>query len=288
MHGAAARLNLTQPAVSRLVQRLEADLGAVLFDRSSKPPTLTPAGRQALAHGQRVVQAIDDLSGSVADESGPSGSFRLGVSVGLSQLVLNDPIDALHHDCPMMSVRIVSDWSKNLTREVESNNLDAAVLVTHDGDEPATALPAAKIGSDRLMIVAGKKLDLPQRVKIAELAHYGWVVHPEGCSYRAALRRALAQAKVPFNVAVEAFDQELQLSLVARGNGIGLMPAVLLEHSAFRDQLHSIQVDELDYRMAVWIVRGRFIGSLSTVVDALESALRQTLAQSNHAEIAFT
>lgn len=288
MHGAAARLNLTQPAVSRLVQRLEADLGAVLFDRSSKPPTLTPAGRQALAHGQRVVQAIDDLSGSVAEENGPCGNFRLGVSLGLSQLVLNDPLDALHHDCPKMAIRIASDWSGTLMRAVESNSQDAAVVLTGDGAEPVTTASAAKIGSDRLLVVAGKALGLPRKAGIAELADYGWVVHPEGCSYRAALRRALAQAKAPFNVAVEAFDQELQLSLVARGNGIGLMPSVLLEHSAYRDQLHSIQVEELDYRMAVWIVRGRFIGSLSTVVDALESALRQTLAQSNHAEIAFT
>jgi DNA-binding transcriptional LysR family regulator len=84
MHAAAARLNLTQPAVTRLVQRLEAELDTVLFDRSSKPPTLTPAGRQALAHGRRVLQALDDLSGSVAEDSEPRGNFRLGVSLGLS------------------------------------------------------------------------------------------------------------------------------------------------------------------------------------------------------------
>ena len=75
-------------------------------------------------------------------------------------------------------------------------------------------------------------------------------------------------------------------SLVARGNGLGLAPTCLLRHSAYRDRLRSIEVPGFDYRLAVWIARGRFIGSLAPVVDALEGALRDMLAASEYAEIA--
>jgi DNA-binding transcriptional LysR family regulator len=286
MHGAATRLNLTQPAVSRLVQRLEAELGATLFDRSSKPPTLTPAGQQALAHGQRVLQALDDLSGSVAEGDEPRGTLRLGVSLGLSQLVLNDPLDSLRRAFPKLPVQVTSDWSGDLMREVEANGKDAAVVLTADDKPPATGLPATRIGSDRLMVVAARSSPAPRRARIAELADYGWVLHPEGCSYRTAVQRALARSFAPFTLAVEALDQELLLSLVARGNGLGLVPSVLLEHSVFRQRLRRIEVEDLDYRLVVWNLRGRYIGSLAPVVDALESALRQTLQKSEHAEIA--
>ncbi len=286
MHGAAARLNLTQPAVSRLIQRLEAELDAVLFDRTSKPPTLTPAGRQALAHGRRVLQALDDLSGSVAEGAEPHGRFRLGVSLGLSQLVLNDPLDALRRDFPSLVFEVSSDWSGDLVKDVENNALNAAVVLSPNTSQPATTAPIRKVGEDRLLVVAAKDTPLPPRAPIAELADLGWVVHPEGCSARSAVRRALARAGLPFTVAVEAFDQELLLSLAARGNGLSVVPRCLLRHSAFRDGLRPIEVPELDYRLAVWIVRGRYIGSLTPVVDDLEAAIQDMLAASEHSEMA--
>jgi len=286
MHGAAARLNLTQPAVSRLVQRLEAELGAVLLDRSSKPPTLTPAGQQALAQGRRVLQALDDFSGSVAESGEPHGSFRLGVSLGLSQLVLNEPLDRLRRSFASLALQVSSDWSGDLINDVESNAKNAAVVLSSNTSEPATSAPARKLGDDRLLVVAAARSPLPARAPLAQLAQQGWVLHPEGCSYRHALRRALVQAGAPFVLAVEAFDQELQLSLVARGSGLGLVPACLLRHSAYKDQLRCIEVPDLDYRLAVWIVRSRFIGSLAPVVDQLEDALRFMLAASDYAEIA--
>jgi len=284
MHGAAARLNLTQPAVSRLIQRLEAELGTVLFDRSSKPPTLTPAGQQALAHGRRVLQALDDLSGSVAEDAEPRGTFQLGVSLGLSQLVLNDPLDALRRDFPNLMFQVSSDWSGDLLKNVENNTLNAAVVLSSEGSEPASGAPLKKVGVDRLLVVGPRDWPLPERTTLPALARYGWVLHPEGCSYRSALRRGLAQAGAPLTIAVEAFDQELLLSLAARGNGLALVPSCLLRHSAFQDRLRAVAVPDFRYRLAVWIARSRFIGSLATVVDALEDAIRDMLAQGMQAE----
>ncbi|WP_074123195.1 LysR family transcriptional regulator [Bradyrhizobium sp. AS23.2] len=54
VQAAARQLHMTQSVVSRLVQRLERDLGATLFDRQSKPLALTYDGQSALHHGRRV------------------------------------------------------------------------------------------------------------------------------------------------------------------------------------------------------------------------------------------
>ncbi|GAB4224681.1 MAG: LysR family transcriptional regulator [Kiloniellaceae bacterium] len=286
MHAAAARLNLTQPAVSRLIQRLEAELGTVLFDRSTKPPTLTPAGQQALAHGRRVLQALDDLSGSVADDAEPRGPFRLGVSLGLSQLVLNDPLDILRQGFPQLMFQVSSDWSGDLLKQVENNSMNAAVVLTSDRGEPVSTAPVRRVGVDRLMVVAARDSTVPAHATLADLAGHGWVLHPEGCSYRTAMQHALTRAGAPFSVAVEAFDQELLLSLAARGNGLGLVPSCLLRHSAYTDRLRCLEVPDFDYTLAVWVARGRFIGSLGRVVDTLEAALQAMLAASDHAKVA--
>ena len=82
---AAAKLNLTQPAVTRRVQSLEAAIGVALLDRSSKPPTLTEDGRRALAYGRKVLHAIDDLSSQVGAKGVLGGEFRLGIAPGLGR-----------------------------------------------------------------------------------------------------------------------------------------------------------------------------------------------------------
>ena len=58
---AAARLNLTQPGITRRVQNLEASVGAGLLDRMSKPLKPTSAGREAYELGRRVLRSVDDL-----------------------------------------------------------------------------------------------------------------------------------------------------------------------------------------------------------------------------------
>ncbi|HET7885554.1 MAG TPA: LysR family transcriptional regulator, partial [Bradyrhizobium sp.] len=59
--GASARLNLTQPGVTRRIQNLEEMLGTKLLDRLSKPLKPTTAGQAAYEHGRRVLRMIDDL-----------------------------------------------------------------------------------------------------------------------------------------------------------------------------------------------------------------------------------
>ncbi|TIP36087.1 MAG: LysR family transcriptional regulator, partial [Mesorhizobium sp.] len=59
--GASARLNLTQPGVTRRVQNLEERLATPLLDRQSKPLKPTASGREAYEHGRRVLRSLEDL-----------------------------------------------------------------------------------------------------------------------------------------------------------------------------------------------------------------------------------
>jgi DNA-binding MarR family transcriptional regulator len=75
---AALRLNLTQPAITRRVQNFEAALGGkALLDRSSKPPTLTPAGRQVLEYCRRVLAAVGELERTTLETGEPAGELRI-------------------------------------------------------------------------------------------------------------------------------------------------------------------------------------------------------------------
>ena len=86
INGAARRMHLTQPAVTRQIQRLEAELGLILLDRRSKPPTLTAAGRDAMEHCRRVLSAVEDLKAMGMAEGATAGRLRLGFAHGVVDL----------------------------------------------------------------------------------------------------------------------------------------------------------------------------------------------------------
>jgi len=81
---AAVTLSIGQPAVSQQVARLERELGARLFDRSSRTLRLTAVGSRFLPEARTVLAAAERARGVVADPvAGSSRILRLGSSTGL-------------------------------------------------------------------------------------------------------------------------------------------------------------------------------------------------------------
>src|SRR5215472_9289263 len=85
MERAADRLSLTPSALTRRIQRLEVELGAVLFDRHFKPPKLTQAGFEILEKSRTVLSALSDLKNCASGGTPPAGPFRLGLSHAVAQ-----------------------------------------------------------------------------------------------------------------------------------------------------------------------------------------------------------
>jgi DNA-binding transcriptional LysR family regulator len=270
---AAAKLNLTQPAVTRRVQSLEAVVGVPLLDRSSKPPSLTEDGRRALAHGRRVLSAIEELSDQVGSRRGLSGEFRIGIAPGFADAALGQPLDHVMQKFPAVDLRIVSDWSGDLLVALQSQALDAAlVLLTEprlvDKDLEMTPFP-----QEPVVIVAARQTTMQASPSLAELGLHRWVLNPRGCGFRSALQRALDRERGHLNLGAEVQGYDLQLSLIARGVGLGLMPRSRWQSSPYRKQIKI--VEPRDFRLVVTpalvspVGRDRF----QPVIDLLANGL---------------
>lgn len=86
---AARRLHMTQPPLTQAIQKLEAELGAPLFERSSRSVALSPAGAALLPQAQRLLLEAEGLGALVrAAALGQSGQLRLGFvsTVGFGEL----------------------------------------------------------------------------------------------------------------------------------------------------------------------------------------------------------
>jgi DNA-binding transcriptional LysR family regulator len=272
---ASARLNLTQPGVTRRIQNLESLLGSELLDRQSKPLRPTAVGRQAYEQGRRVLRSIEDLTSGLAQDGVVRGEFRLGITPYLSESGLTGPLDALRGAFPSLAVRVFSGWSPDHAARVCRNELDAAAICMPDGVAPSAELVADDLGAQPVLFVVAREMKLPRAATLKDLSQLSWVINQDGCGFRGALKRHFDAAHLPFNVAVEALDAELRLSLVARGMGIGVVTPVALTRSRLRNRLKVVKTPGFDPAVRAWVVHRAPAGRLAKPIRLFRDALQQ-------------
>jgi DNA-binding transcriptional LysR family regulator len=277
--GAAARqLHLTQPAVTRRVQNLERDLGATLLRRDSKPPRPSVDGEVVATAGRNVLRAVEDLRASIAVDGEPSGLLRLGLAQAVGEMALGKPIGVLRRAYPRLSLQLHSGWTPELIAQVAAGALDAAAVLLRAGREPADEVTGEPVTTEEVLVVASERLDIPNAVRLRDLAHIPWVLNPEGCGYRTAIRRALERQQLPFCVAVDIIGPDAQLSTVAEGVGLGLVPARALAVSRYLPRLRAIVVEDFRFSVRIWVLTRRALGRLQAPVACFRAALGETLA----------
>jgi DNA-binding transcriptional LysR family regulator len=101
-----------------------------------------------------------------------------------------------------------------------------------------------------------------------------WVVNPRGCLIREALRTHVEKSAGPLRVVAEVNDLDLQLSLVAAGVGLAVVPVRALAHHARRDALSPVALEGFELRASVVFARGAQLGRLTKAAAFLEDELR--------------
>jgi DNA-binding transcriptional LysR family regulator len=286
---AALRLNLTQPAVTRRIQSFEAAMqGAVLLDRRAKPSILTPEGRRALESCRQVLKSVAELKLS-ASGGQPSGEIRLGIAHGLAEMALSGPIDGLRQRFPSVRPRVTSHWTTWLIEQVRNRALDCAIgLVTADHAVPS-AVHSTAIGVERVAVVAARDATIGPssegHLGIRELAASEWILNPHGCGYRDALQRAFDLSNLPLRIAAEVFGHDLQLSLVSRGAGLGLVPRRQIDGSPYRRQLRVLKLDDFDLQATIAMLHAGLLGTLAPVIEHFHSQICENLRENAHSAL---
>jgi len=275
---AARELFLTQPAVTRRLQRLESAMGAPLLDRRRRPFALTRAGQVAIERCRGLLASVHELRAVAGEGRQPGGELRIAVAHALTELTLAGPVGAVQRAYPRVVLRLSTGWSRDLLERVRTLAVDAAFLLLPEGEALPASVAGVRIADERLLVVAARSRQ-PGAVRVTDLGGESWVLNPEGCAARAALRRTLAVAGADMRVAVETYNYELQLSLVARGRGLGLVPSRLLARSRYRRRVRALRVGGLDFGMTIWSARRRSPLALEAVLNDLDQVVAKRLAQ---------
>ena len=208
-----------------------------------------------------------------------SGTFRFGIARGLGDGALTRPIEALRREFPLLRLQAYSQWSEPLLDRLRSRSIDAAAILLSSGEVPPVTLDSEYIGKQSFVIVCQKTYSRTKTTTLEELSSCAWVLSPDGCSIRCAVESAVLHRGLPFEIGVEAEGKELQLSLVAQGVGLGIVPTQVFHSSSYRRQLSVLRPKDFEPVQDLWLVFSKHIGRRAKVVQALGNILLKVSSQ---------
>jgi len=127
---AAQVVNLTASAVSQQVTALEAEVGAELFDRSHRPPSLTAKGIEMVRSARAILNIVSETKASVT-AGRVRGTMSFGTLRTYSSSVVPAALAAMRLKYPDLSFRLRVGKSEELMNNVASGQLDAALVADH-------------------------------------------------------------------------------------------------------------------------------------------------------------
>lgn len=128
---AAQKLFLTQPSLSKCIQRIEASLGTKLFKRTSTGLVLTFAGERYYQIATDIMRIYNDFEIEVSDINNlKKGRVTIGFTTYLAVYLLPMVLPVFKQRCPNIEVIIVEKNSSELEKALSSGEIDFAVMHT--------------------------------------------------------------------------------------------------------------------------------------------------------------
>jgi DNA-binding transcriptional LysR family regulator len=163
--GAATRLHLTQPAISKRIALLEARLNKKLFDRLAKQVQLTPAGRALLPHARQILHSVSDAYRALDDLDGEvSGSLSIATSHHIGLHRLPSVLSQFSHQYPHVHLDLHFLDSEKALLAVEQGEFELGVI-TLAGQAGAT-VTERPVWQDTLEFVCATSHPLAQRAPL--------------------------------------------------------------------------------------------------------------------------
>jgi LysR family positive regulator for ilvC len=238
------RNNMSASTLSRLVQRVEAEVGAALLERDNRHVALTSAGQRYLVFARETLSAWQALQEDIGlDNSQPSGTVSLYCSVTASHSVLTRILADLRQQQPQIEIKLhTGDQALSLAR-LKQGREDFVIAAKPEQLQPQIAFKSLSV-SDLVLIgptgacAVRQQLDEMQRSGSFDWSALPWVVAERGIT-RSKLDRWFRQRSVSPNIYAQVSGHEAIASMVALGCGVGLVPKLVLTSSPVFD---SIQV----------------------------------------------
>jgi DNA-binding transcriptional LysR family regulator len=244
--GAAVRLRIAQPALSRQIANLEHELGLKLFDRLGRRLVLTSEGEQLLGNCRGLLNDVIAVKERAQElQRGDMGTLRLAASPQFIEGVLSRFLHRYAQRYPKVRVELIESISWNDTmemldrREIHLGQNVLNAVSPHDPRFVQHALADVELcAAGHASLMAG----VGETIEIARLTNYRLLVQDISFGGRRTFDAACRAANIDVDIAFESQTQHTLLAMAENGHGLALVP------SAVQIGRYSLQVARVTHK----------------------------------------
>lgn len=226
----AEKIGIAQPALTRHIKQLEAELGTQLLMRLPRGVRLTTSGRDFLDHARTIMLEVSRASEHVRGKAqAPRGTVVMGTSPTLAPRLLAGCVARARQQCPTVTLRVVEGFSPQLLDALLAGRLDLAVMTN---PPRTTALALTPLCSEPLVVLSPPGTRGTRHAfSLPELCGTPLIVT---VGLRTLVEQQLAAFGVGLRVEAEVDSVEAIRRLLLSGIGMTIMPV-----SAFHDEIRA-------------------------------------------------
>jgi len=227
MTRAARELGLSQPALSTMLKKLEAEVGTELFHRRGRGLELSEAGKIFLQHAITSLRAADAAVDAVREHIGiETGSIRIGGGATATSYLLPSVVRAARKRFPKVRFFVREAGSTQVARAVLEGELDLGIVTLPITLPDADRLVRIPLTDDELRLIAPPRSEFTAQggtFRFKDLAGASIVGFEAGSAVRDVIDRAAAKAGVTLNYVMELRSIDAITRMVSAGIGLGFV-----------------------------------------------------------------
>jgi LysR family nitrogen assimilation transcriptional regulator len=271
---AAAIVRVAQPALSRQLRNLEAELGTPLFVRHAWGVTLTAAGDVLLARARRTLMEAEGARDAVQALAGQvSGDVTVGVPTSLATSFLPALAEAIHLRYPKLRARFIDGFSALLHARTLSGELDLAILYQ---DRAMGPLRTSLLLTERLVLVGPPGANVTPGPAAQMLDGRRLIIAARPNRLRLIVDQALLGSAAPEILEVDSLPATL--AMIERGAGFTILPFSAVAAEARRGAVAVSSLDEPRFSRILVLARS-MEREPTPALAAVESEVRDLVEQ---------
>lgn len=226
----ARATRIVQSALSTSIRNLERELGAALFERTTRRVSLSEAGRAFLPAARRMAAEAQAAADAVRAVAGlRRGRVAIGTIQWLGPIDLPAELAAFHRNNPDIQINVLNAPVSTLVERLRDGELDLAYLPL-DAPLAADLVGRSMYQEDLVLIMPlNHRLAGRERLSWRELADEPFIEFAEGTAITAIVRRICTELGVPRRLVGQVSQIGLQLALVRNGIGVAVAQSTLAE-----------------------------------------------------------
>jgi DNA-binding transcriptional LysR family regulator len=257
---AAESLHCTQPALSRILRRLEAQLGVQLFERRTTGMELTTYGQALLPHANSLhaeaalaVEQINSLRGL------SQGTLRIGAVGSAAVLLLPAVLDKILTHSPLLQVQITEAVEDVLEVALTNNAIDVVISGTIPESEDIVQVAEHRF-TDRCSVIssASHPLQRQKKVSLQDTLKHQWVMPSADVEPRRQFNALVGKLGLqPPRVAMETRSVSVIKAIVAQTQFLGWLPEPLFRAELAAGLIKMLPIQEMAIQRRFFVYRRR-------------------------------